>query len=318
MAIASHNLRSIAHKLLTDSECQELKSAVQGFKHDKSVLMLCASLYKILNTTEKMQILLSVYPMIPHNMQADFDSLCCLQFDVYARLIRPEIMKRYGAKTAKRGSPIQNEPMMSIEQLRRFHTPRDCKSPDRTQMGPRKSDRTSNTARDSFNRQPASPDPSPRAVVTRTRESSHSRRRASPDLSPPQRTPRGHRQRKRSKTAHAVLGPKQSHQQPAKVESPRVPKPGHHQNSPHPCVPPLNLNTSGHNSSGSISSTPRNITVRKVRLERRDGVSLGFAIRGGTDLKSGIYVSEIDTGGQAERRVRSVKQKVQNSMLKCV
>ena len=43
--------------------------------------------------------------------------------------------------------------------------------------------------------------------------------------------------------------------------------------------------------------------IRRVYLERCPGVSLGFTVRGGRELGTGIYVSGLDRGGHAELQV---------------
>ncbi|XP_072026215.1 uncharacterized protein [Amphiura filiformis] len=299
MAATSHQLRTLAHKFLDEAECAELKRAISGFKKDKSVLLLCASLYKILSTPEKMQILLAVYPMIPQDLQRDFDSLCSLQFDYYATTLRPKIAEKYDKKTKGKHKATKESTkaaaLLSIDQIRRFHTPRD--------PGPEVVKSSS-----------ATKDEVAASTSKGSRKNRELRHRRSPEQT--RRHARGaQQQRKRSKTAHAVLGPAKVQspratkgQDPPKVPPPRVPPPR---------VPPLELdtsnvssNTSANSSQRSSQHTPKNIPIRKVKLERRDGGSLGFAIRGGSDLNAGIYVSDVDAGGQAERRGLRVGERI--------
>ncbi|XP_077978279.1 uncharacterized protein LOC144433785 [Glandiceps talaboti] len=67
-------------------------------------------------------------------------------------------------------------------------------------------------------------------------------------------------------------------------------------------------NKDAHNS--DIILTPTGISVRKVKLEHKNGISLGFCIRGGVDLRTGIFISQIDPGSQAEKKGLKVGERI--------
>ncbi|XP_006816590.1 uncharacterized protein LOC102803337 [Saccoglossus kowalevskii] len=48
--------------------------------------------------------------------------------------------------------------------------------------------------------------------------------------------------------------------------------------------------------------TTKEVKVRKVKLEHKNGHSLGFCIRGGVDLRTGIFISQVDSGSQAQKK----------------
>ena len=45
------------------------------------------------------------------------------------------------------------------------------------------------------------------------------------------------------------------------------------------------------------------MSVRKIVLVRNENESLGLSIRGGSDVGAGIFVVDLDSGGQAENQV---------------
>ncbi|XP_064632166.1 trichohyalin-like isoform X2 [Lineus longissimus] len=54
----------------------------------------------------------------------------------------------------------------------------------------------------------------------------------------------------------------------------------------------------------------RNVEIRKVKLARQETSDLGFSIRGGRDVRSGVYISEIDSNSQAEKQGLQVGDRI--------
>ncbi|KAL5013255.1 hypothetical protein ScPMuIL_007525 [Solemya velum] len=82
-------LRNLAHELLTDDECKRFKQALHHFRASHSVTTLCQQLKSIINSTEKILLLVELSSRIPKSLQEDFHQLCSLQYekyDVYLRI----------------------------------------------------------------------------------------------------------------------------------------------------------------------------------------------------------------------------------------
>lgn len=82
-------LRNLAQELLTDDECKRFKQALHHFRASHSVTTLCQQLKNIINSTEKILLLVELSSRIPKSLQEDFHQLCSLQYekyDVYLRI----------------------------------------------------------------------------------------------------------------------------------------------------------------------------------------------------------------------------------------
>lgn len=76
-------LRNLLRQLLTEDECIRFKIALHNFKISKSVTALCQQLKKIINSTEKIMLLLELSTRLPLSVQEDFHRLCSLQYPHY-------------------------------------------------------------------------------------------------------------------------------------------------------------------------------------------------------------------------------------------
>ncbi|XP_071960417.1 uncharacterized protein [Antedon mediterranea] len=250
MPLTSAKLRSLSHKVLTPAECQQLKTAIQSFRENHSIVSFCSSLKVILNTKEKMQILVVLHSMVPEHLLLDFNSLCSVHFQHYERLLQSEHQKMKpsdkGDKKPARHSSVL-EPSKGITEGVRERNDR------------RRRTRSMEGNLDRIHL-----------------EASTSRVPGKKDKQGDERT--GKAERKRSKTTH--------------VELLRV------------------TSTSDEIPVQRSSRSGQNLAVRKVKLENRHGENLGFCIRGGKDLNAGIYISSVDSGGQAEKKGLKVGERI--------
>ncbi|XP_071810592.1 uncharacterized protein [Asterias amurensis] len=273
MTSTGHRLRSLAHKHLKEKECASLKQAIQSFRETKSVLTLCTTLKGILTTKEKLSLLVAIYPMIPADHQEDFDRLCCLHFDMYQLHIRPQILERYGAPAAQRNTTALTALGRQKRKSARVLLPVEQL---RNAMSLEARGKATSEAHHRVKQKAG--DSSRRADVIRVRRDSS-------------RSSEGRKEHKRSRTVEADVGRGDGQQ---------------------PQVPPLSLNAS--NEREEEATTPRgapsSVRIRKIKLDHRENESLGFCIRGGKDLNAGIYVSEVDAGGQADRHGLKVGERV--------
>ncbi|XP_054750881.2 uncharacterized protein LOC129256736 [Lytechinus pictus] len=269
---AGYKLRTAAHKHLTDSECTTLKICIRRFRETQSVLGLCTSLQRFLDTPDKVHLMTLIFPMIPKDLLVDFDNLSRLQFEYYSTLVRPKLVEKYKLDGAKVTSPNKglsrkssSRVLLPVEQLHnlaeaREHTMETFKG------------RRSEVHRNGSQR-----------AVELTRVA---------------------KEHKRSKTYHAPEQPVSGDE--ASRSAFREPQP-----------PVLNTSQRSSDSTPRVrlgelkqEATPKSLQVRRVTLERRDGQSFGFCIRGGIDLNTGIFVSEVDAGGQAERKGMKVGERI--------
>ncbi|KAL3852126.1 hypothetical protein ACJMK2_015809 [Sinanodonta woodiana] len=75
--------RNLAHELLTEEECCKFKEALHHFRVSNSVASLVHQLKPVINSTEKIFLLIELSSRIPKNLQADYHRLCCLQYSDY-------------------------------------------------------------------------------------------------------------------------------------------------------------------------------------------------------------------------------------------
>jgi len=76
-------LRNLAAELLTEEECYLFKQAIHHFRVSHSVPTLCQQLRPIINTTQKILLLVELTNRMPGSLQEDFHRLCSLQFHNY-------------------------------------------------------------------------------------------------------------------------------------------------------------------------------------------------------------------------------------------
>ncbi|XP_052071107.1 tyrosine-protein phosphatase non-receptor type 13-like isoform X2 [Mytilus californianus] len=76
-------LRNLIRQLLTEDESIRFKIALHNFKISKSVTTLCHQLKPIINSTEKIMLLLELSTRLPLSLQEDFHRLCSLQYPHY-------------------------------------------------------------------------------------------------------------------------------------------------------------------------------------------------------------------------------------------
>lgn len=76
-------LRNLIRQLLTDDESIRFKIALHNFKITKSITTLCQQLKPIINSTEKIMLLLELSTRLPISVQQDFHRICNLQYPHY-------------------------------------------------------------------------------------------------------------------------------------------------------------------------------------------------------------------------------------------
>ncbi|XP_022097533.1 uncharacterized protein LOC110982988 isoform X2 [Acanthaster planci] len=268
MTSTGHHLRTLAHRHLKERECAALKQAIQAFKQTKSVLTFCTTLRSLLNTQEKMVLLEAIFPMIPEDLQEDFDHLCCLNFEGYQSQIRPQILDRISSSHGSRDISKEAAPNGSGRLIKRKSSSKVLLPVEqiRAAMGLEARNKAVLTAHQKEVRKAVNNSPSRRADLIRVRRDSS-------------RSSEGRKEHKRSRTMEVPpLALNSSSEQ--------------HQGSEEKTTPKTSL-------SSATSSQP--IQIRKVKLTHRENETLGFSIRGGKDLNAGIYVSTVDPGGQADR-----------------
>ena len=81
-------LRNLVHDYMTDSESEKFKYTLHQFKESKSVASLVQHLGPLINTKEKLIILVELSTLIPRGLQADFHRLCSLHFKHYNAYLR--------------------------------------------------------------------------------------------------------------------------------------------------------------------------------------------------------------------------------------
>nr|XP_022297737.1 tyrosine-protein phosphatase non-receptor type 13-like isoform X4 [Crassostrea virginica]XP_022297738.1 tyrosine-protein phosphatase non-receptor type 13-like isoform X4 [Crassostrea virginica]XP_022297739.1 tyrosine-protein phosphatase non-receptor type 13-like isoform X4 [Crassostrea virginica]XP_022297740.1 tyrosine-protein phosphatase non-receptor type 13-like isoform X4 [Crassostrea virginica]XP_022297741.1 tyrosine-protein phosphatase non-receptor type 13-like isoform X4 [Crassostrea v len=81
-------LRNLAQELLTDLEYRKFKHAVNSFQQTKSVPTLCHQLRPVINTTEKLLLLVELCSRIPRGLREDFHRICSIQFPNYETYLR--------------------------------------------------------------------------------------------------------------------------------------------------------------------------------------------------------------------------------------
>ncbi|XP_033745245.1 tyrosine-protein phosphatase non-receptor type 13-like isoform X2 [Pecten maximus] len=81
-------LRNLAHDLLSEYECEEFKQILHQFKQTQSVATLCHQVKPLINTTEKLLLLVELSSRIPRNLQEDFHRICSIQFANYETYLR--------------------------------------------------------------------------------------------------------------------------------------------------------------------------------------------------------------------------------------
>ncbi|XP_071508881.1 uncharacterized protein [Diadema antillarum] len=273
---AGYKLRNAAHKHLTDPECTTLKICIKRFRETQSVLGLCTALQKFLDTPENVHMMTLIFPMIPADLRVDFDNLSRLQFEYYSTLVRPKLVDKYKLDSpVKKPSPNKGRERKSSARVflpvEQLHNIAEAREHTMQTFKGHQTNLQRNHSQQSVE------------VVRFAKD------------------------HKRSKTYHATE---------------EVPC-GRNTPDPVPVVrseqQPTALNIS-HTSSDSTprvrlgelkqNATPKPLKVRRVTLERREGQSFGFCIRGGVDLNTGIFVSEVDPGGQAERKGMKVGERI--------
>ncbi|XP_021364131.1 uncharacterized protein LOC110457262 isoform X1 [Mizuhopecten yessoensis] len=81
-------LRNLAHDLLSEYECDSFKQILHQFKQTQSVATLCHQVKPLINTTEKLLLLVELSSRIPRSLQEDFHRICSLQFANYETYLR--------------------------------------------------------------------------------------------------------------------------------------------------------------------------------------------------------------------------------------
>ena len=76
-------LRILAQELLTHRECQIFLDALQQFRLTHSIAILCERLRAVVNTTQKLLLLVELTKRIPVELQEDFRILCNSYFPYY-------------------------------------------------------------------------------------------------------------------------------------------------------------------------------------------------------------------------------------------
>lgn len=76
-------LRNLMRQLLTDDESIRFKLALHNFKMTRSVTTLCNQLKPIINSTEKIMLLLELSTRLQPSIQEDFRRVCSLQYPHY-------------------------------------------------------------------------------------------------------------------------------------------------------------------------------------------------------------------------------------------
>ena len=76
-------LRNLAEEFLTEEECLQFKQALHYFRVSHSVTTLCQQLKSVINTTQKILLLVELSSRIPKHLQEDFHRLCSLQYPNY-------------------------------------------------------------------------------------------------------------------------------------------------------------------------------------------------------------------------------------------
>lgn len=257
---AAHKLRTLAHKSLNEEECSFLKATIRRFRETHSVLGLCISLKKILDSPERIHLLPFINAMVPQHLQNDFDKLCRLQFNHYKSQVVKENPENRVRESKRKSKPGDQRLTIPVEEFHNFR--------NRDRVG-------------------RATDDSDCLKLSRRKNSSTSGESK-------------HGVHKRSKTYHAdtsVNSDKSTSTEISKKE--------------------LIQKLLDSSSEMAVSETelligedklPKGKHVRKVVLYRRQAQSLGFSIRGGKDLKAGIFISEVDPGGQADRKVENPEQ----------
>ncbi|XP_069140794.1 uncharacterized protein [Argopecten irradians] len=81
-------LRNLAHDLLSEYECEEFRQILHQFKQTQSVATLCHQVKPLINTTEKLLLLVELSSRIPQSLQEDFHRICSIQFANYETYLR--------------------------------------------------------------------------------------------------------------------------------------------------------------------------------------------------------------------------------------
>lgn len=111
---------NLARQLLTEAECEKLKKILQYFRVSQSVPTLCNQLRNIVNTQEKILLLIELSNRLESQQLEDFHGICALYFNDY-----PEIRRSLKPGSVQRGSKlIMKEPGGSMK----FHKERNEKS----------------------------------------------------------------------------------------------------------------------------------------------------------------------------------------------
>lgn len=272
---AGYKLRTAAHKYLNDTECTTLKICIRRFRETQSVLGLCTALQKFLDTPEKVHMMALIFPMIPNDLRIDFDNLSRLQFEHYSMYVRPKLVEKYKFENVKKPSPTRGRERKSSARVflpvEQLQNLTEAREYTMQTFKGRCNDLQRNGSQQSVE-------------VTKVSQD-----------------------HKRSKTYHA---PDQAR---SGDENPKTPSSVFHV----PQHPALNNSQTSSDSTPRVrlgelrqEATPKSLQVRRLTLERREGQSFGFCIRGGVDLNTGIFVSEVDPGGQAERKGMKVGERI--------
>ena len=76
-------LRNLAQDLLSEEELLQFKQALHYFRVSHSVTTLCQQLKSVINSTQKILLLVELSSRIPKHLQEDFHRLCSLQYPNY-------------------------------------------------------------------------------------------------------------------------------------------------------------------------------------------------------------------------------------------
>ncbi|XP_071084130.1 uncharacterized protein [Haliotis cracherodii] len=285
-------LRNLAEELLNEDECSMFKQALQHFRVSKSVPTLCTQLKPVINTTEKLMLLLELSSKLPLQLQRDFHKLCSLQFSSYEAFL----------KYFNTGNPISDDPKVIAKDSSGQFQVVSTGFEKKIHVGP--FDETNGTDGVSLPGTSVTSgvysefdDQSRNGTVTKEEAEmilNHS-------LLKPVRTPVQYRQQNQDMSNTPSRMSMKSLQLSQKSE-------GHSRKSSTHSNHHLNMKssyTSPFINGASPKSEPEvNTTKKRVLLNRREDGSLGVGIKGGKEYGTPIMVYLVEANSQAEEQVR--------------
>jgi len=101
-------LRERAKEILTNEEYERLKIVVKNFSKTRSVEELCSNLFKIVNSTSKVDILAEVRRCLPKNQRNKFTRYCNELLKTEALRERRDLEKKRKMESKARGRDLEN------------------------------------------------------------------------------------------------------------------------------------------------------------------------------------------------------------------